>query len=164
MSCPLLLLLPTGSEKKKILAPGLHLCLVLEIPDGPKRSVSRMPMLALVGRGKTSRAKVGRGSHPDQSAQRIRRRHWTPTATPSSTPFPPPLVLLSRLPHSHLLESLPCAAVRCVFSPGGIVWVPSAGPTPRDGGVCVAFTSFTLTKPTHTEPASPVQNYIPGAV
>lgn len=40
--------------------------------------------------------------------------------------------------------------------------MPSAGPTPRDGGVYVAFTSFTLTKPTHTEPASPVQNYIQG--
>lgn len=51
-----------------------------------------------------------------------------------------------------------------MLGPGGIVWVPSAGPTPRDGGVYVAFMSFTLTKPTHTEPAGPVQNYIPGAV
>lgn len=31
--------------------------------------------------------------------------------------------------------------------------MPSAGPPPRDGGVYIAFMSFTLTKPTHTGPA-----------
>lgn len=58
MSCSLRLLLPTGSEKKKILAPGLHLCLVLEIPDRPDRPKGSV---SIGWKGKTSRAKWAAG-------------------------------------------------------------------------------------------------------